>query len=166
MYGFLYVMANQGMPGLYKIGYTTRSLKEREHELNNHEGVPYPFYTRFAVHLKNPSLAEKAAHMMHEALRVYTNKEFFRFDDEEQFGYFLDNLVSICLAIHNGFDETDAIATAEANGISNCSYDEERFKALYPDAIVLNEFESDLEVPRIFGEYPNKYNLLRKYLEQ
>lgn len=163
MEGFLYVMENAGMPDLYKIGYTTRSLKEREGELSSHEGVPFPFFTRFSIHLREPEKAEKAAHMMYESKRIYTNKEFFRFsDDEDEFGYFLEHLVSICFTIHNGFAIDDAIATAEKYGINTYCYDQDLFKKLYPDAIELDVYD-DFDMPDIYGEYPNEWNFAKTY---
>ncbi len=162
MKGFLYVMANAAMPELYKIGYTTRSLRARERELSSHEGIPYPFFTRFAVRLSNPAKAEKAAHMMYESIRVYTNKEFFRFSDDEEFGYFLEHLVSICFAIHNGFSIDDAIATAAKYGIDTYCYDQDLFKSLYPDAIELDVYD-DFDIPDIYGEYPNEWNFAKTY---
>lgn len=162
--GFLYVMANAGMPDLYKVGYTTRSLKERERELSSHEGVPYPFFTRFSIRLREPAKAEKAAHMMYDLKRVYTDKEFFRFTDDEEFGYFLEHLVSICFTIHNGFDFDDAIATAALHGIETLYYDIDLFKRQYPDAIELNVYEN-YEVPIINGKYPNEWNFAKTYAD-
>jgi hypothetical protein len=41
--GFVYILSNKKMPGLVKIGCTTRPVVERTAELNSMTGVPAPF---------------------------------------------------------------------------------------------------------------------------
>ena len=41
--GYVYILSNSGMPGLLKIGRTTRSVGDRVAELNSATGVPAPF---------------------------------------------------------------------------------------------------------------------------
>jgi T5orf172 domain len=46
MRGYLYMISNKAMPGLLKIGYTTRSIEERISELHS-TGVPSRFEKEF-----------------------------------------------------------------------------------------------------------------------
>ena len=51
--GIVYVLTNEAMPGLVKIGYTT-DLKRRIKELSQPSGIPAPFECFFAVEVENP----------------------------------------------------------------------------------------------------------------
>lgn len=42
-YGFVYILGNAAMPGIYKLGMTTRSPRERAAELSGATAVPVPF---------------------------------------------------------------------------------------------------------------------------
>ena len=41
--GFVYVLSNPRIPGLLKIGYTERSVKDRAAEVSSGTGIPEPF---------------------------------------------------------------------------------------------------------------------------
>jgi hypothetical protein len=75
--GVVYILTNQAMPGLIKIGRTTRSIEERLRELTRAPGVPVPFECFLAVEVRD---AEKLEQALHEAFRDHrTNlkREFF-----------------------------------------------------------------------------------------
>lgn len=78
--GYVYVLTNPGMPGLCKIGMTTRSVKVRARELGASTGVPYPFRIRVAVPVSDPGRVEKMIHRRLWRHRVNQNREFFRAD--------------------------------------------------------------------------------------
>jgi len=81
-WGFVYCMSNDSMPGLFKIGYTTKTPQTRADELSAASGVPEPFEVLFYVETRKPVLVEA---MVHEALYEYRsnpNREFFRVCDE------------------------------------------------------------------------------------
>ncbi|MGP8777143.1 GIY-YIG nuclease family protein [Pseudomonas aeruginosa] len=46
-YGFVYVLTSPAMPGLYKVGATTRSPRQRAEELSRGTGVPHEFEVAF-----------------------------------------------------------------------------------------------------------------------
>ncbi|MDC0850100.1 GIY-YIG nuclease family protein [Pseudomonas aeruginosa] len=51
-YGFVYVLTSPAMPGLYKVGATTRSPRQRAEELSRGTGVPHEcgFHGHLATH--------------------------------------------------------------------------------------------------------------------
>ena len=78
----VYIFTNRGMPGLCKIGYTTRNdVKERARELYT-TGVPYPFKTYYACQVYNGKNIEKILHKLFDEFRVNDNREFFEMDPE------------------------------------------------------------------------------------
>lgn len=156
--GCVYVMKNQGMPGLFKVGYTDRNHNQRERELSAPTGVPYPFSPILAVYFDYGREAEQAIKTMYDSSRVYSNKEFFRLNEEE-LEYFLDNVVTIAIALNNGCEFRDAIANAFEYGIApSCS------EAIGYEAFIINyaEKDIDIDIPQIIGVHPNMYCLLDK----
>lgn len=79
-YGIVYLLTNPAMPGLVKIGMTTREdLDARMKELYS-TGVPVPFECQFACRVKKTDCAkiEKALHTAFAPDRVNANREFFK----------------------------------------------------------------------------------------
>ena len=54
MAGWVYVLSNEFMPGIYKIGMTTTSPATRAKELSSATGVPAPFKIEAAYHCDDP----------------------------------------------------------------------------------------------------------------
>lgn len=79
--GYVYVVSSpRSFAGLYKIGMTTRPVKERVAELNN-AGIPYPYQLNLVLATQN---ARKAEAQIHNALSRWSeNKEFFRISAAE-----------------------------------------------------------------------------------
>lgn len=78
-YGFVYLLANHGMPGLYKVGMTERSPHLRAEQLST-TGVPHPFEVLCYI---ETSLMARVEREMHDAMldfRVSSRREFFRFN--------------------------------------------------------------------------------------
>ena len=78
--GFIYILSNGSMPGLLKIGYTTRTVRERVQELNRPTGVPIPFKVEAYFQLDSPEAHERRVHLALTSCRE--GKEFFRIDTE------------------------------------------------------------------------------------
>lgn len=76
--GFLYVMINSSMPGIVKIGKTTRAAEDRAKELGSATGVPTPFVLVYDVKVDDCHEAEKKVHALLSHCRVADNREFFR----------------------------------------------------------------------------------------
>ena len=84
-YGIVYLLTNTYMPGLVKIGMTTKKeIDQRMRELYT-TGVPAPFECQFACQVKKSDCAkiEKALHTAFSPSRVNPNREFFRIQVEQ-----------------------------------------------------------------------------------
>ena len=81
--GFIYVLSNESMPGVYKIGMTRNDPEQRAKEISGSTGVPTPFSLVAAFHSTNPPRDEKIVHEAWSKNRVSPNREFFSFDLDE-----------------------------------------------------------------------------------
>lgn len=84
-YGIVYVLTNPAMPGLVKIGMTTRdNLDARMRELYG-TGVPVPFECKYACKVKASDCAkiEKALRTAFAPNRININREFFQIKPEQ-----------------------------------------------------------------------------------
>lgn len=81
--GFIYVLSNKCMPGVYKIGMTRNSPDIRAKEISASTGVPSPFRVVAAFHSANPAKDEKIIHEAWDKERVSHNREFFMMDDNQ-----------------------------------------------------------------------------------
>jgi len=75
MKGWVYLITNESMPGLVKVGFSMHDPERRAKELST-TGIPRPFNVAFAVLLEAPQTIEKS---VHDALSGYREgKEWFR----------------------------------------------------------------------------------------
>ncbi len=79
----VYVLTNEAMPGLVKVGLTTDTVEARISHLSSHSGVPLPFECYFAAEVQDCSRIEKILHQLFAELRVNPKREFFRVDPEK-----------------------------------------------------------------------------------
>ncbi len=71
--GIVYVLTNPEMPGLVKIGKTSRKeVHQRLIELYS-TGVPVPFECEYAARVSDETLVEKAFHTAFEPYRINPN---------------------------------------------------------------------------------------------
>ena len=75
--GYVYVLSNDQMPGLVKIGFTLRSIDERIAELNSGTAVPAPFVIEGVFPSRDPERDELQAHQELAAARL-PGREFFK----------------------------------------------------------------------------------------
>lgn len=75
--GFIYVLSNECMPGIYKIGMTKNEPEARAKEISATTGVPTPFKVLAAFHSQNPRADERMVHEGFGDCRVNQNREFF-----------------------------------------------------------------------------------------
>jgi hypothetical protein len=85
--GYIYCFATPSMPGIVKIGMTTRSPEERLKEANssNTWKPPTPYHIVTSKKLINPQFAES---IIHKALsangeRIVGNREFFKISEDK-----------------------------------------------------------------------------------
>lgn len=77
-YGYVYVLSNEYMPGLVKIGFTSaKEAEQRAKELYT-TGVPVPFTVEFACRVKHSKELEVALHDAFSDKRINQNREFFK----------------------------------------------------------------------------------------
>lgn len=79
----VYILTNQSMPGLIKIGITERKVEERMRELYSSSAVPLPFECYFALEVKDAKLVEKKIHHGFDDYRINENREFFEIDPDK-----------------------------------------------------------------------------------
>lgn len=76
-FGFVYVLSNEIMPDIYKIGFTDRSPRQRAADLSN-TSIPTPYDVVSHWEVENPMAVEKELHKFLSNKRVANNREFFR----------------------------------------------------------------------------------------
>jgi len=80
-WGFVYCLANDAMPGLLKVGYTTKNPMARAEQLSSSSGIPAPFKVLFYLETKNPAQMEAMIHSHLDGYRKDPSREFFRVCD-------------------------------------------------------------------------------------
>ncbi len=80
--GIVYVLTNDFMPGIIKIGQTKKTVEERIKELDRNSALPQPFRFHFAIESDRYLDIEKLAHNAFDDHRVRKNREFFKIDPE------------------------------------------------------------------------------------
>jgi hypothetical protein len=75
--GHIYVLQNTSVPGIFKIGFTERSVTDRLNEINKATGVITPWQVRDFWFTQEPYLAEQEIHDLLSDYRVQDNREGF-----------------------------------------------------------------------------------------
>ncbi len=78
----VYILTNEALPDLIKIGMTDERLEERVKELSRQTGVPLPFEVYFACEVENMREVERSLHDAFLDHRINPKKEFFRLSPE------------------------------------------------------------------------------------
>ena len=74
----VYIMSNPSIPGLLKIGYTSRPVEDRCKELSKATGVPTPFKVEYILRVYGRGLElESEIHRCLEHKRNSSKREFF-----------------------------------------------------------------------------------------
>ena len=80
----VYVLTNEAMPGIVKIGMTEADTVEaRMAQLNAHSGVPLPFECYFAAEVQACRRIESILHQLFSEQRINPRREFFHVDPEK-----------------------------------------------------------------------------------
>jgi hypothetical protein len=75
--GYIYVLSNESMPGVVKIGKSTRGGKHRAREIYQ-TGVPTPFSLEFEMMFDDSDSGEVRVHDALSNERVSSTREFFK----------------------------------------------------------------------------------------
>jgi len=76
--GYVYILINQSMPGLIKVGCTSRDTRARARELFT-TGIPTPFQVAFEIFSDSHEKLEADLQAELHDFRVAGNREFFRY---------------------------------------------------------------------------------------
>jgi len=79
----IYVLTNEAMPGLVKIGRTNGSVESRIRDLSSASGVPLPFECYFAAEVGDCGRLEMTLHQLFSESRLNPKREFFKVDPEK-----------------------------------------------------------------------------------
>lgn len=82
-YGFVYVLRNDCMPGIYKIGMTDRAPSQRAEELSSGTAVPTAFEVVCFAETKEVAKVEREIHARLAEFRVEPNREFFALSGDD-----------------------------------------------------------------------------------
>lgn len=77
MAGWVYILSNPAMPGLFKVGYTDRDPFSRAKEISQATGVPFDFIVEYQIYVSHPYELEQKTHELLHNHRVNNNREFF-----------------------------------------------------------------------------------------
>lgn len=77
MIGFVYILVNEYMPDVYKVGCTERAPHERAAELSKSTGVPAPFEVLCYIEAHEFQVLERDLHAWLKNFRISDNREFF-----------------------------------------------------------------------------------------
>ncbi|NTV60613.1 MAG: GIY-YIG nuclease family protein [Chlorobiaceae bacterium] len=83
MPNIIYVLTNESMPGIVKVGLTNESVESRITQLSAHSGVPLPFECYFAAEVIDCVKLEKTLHQLFSEARINPKREFFKIDPEK-----------------------------------------------------------------------------------
>jgi hypothetical protein len=160
--GYVYILANEFMPGLVKIGKTTRAVESRANELYQ-TGVPSPF--NVMCYVVSPDCGELEA-WVHEALadcRVNEGREFFYVAVEhaertlkdllrEQVEAWLEEFIpgQVLVDEYAFVDPAELFTAADALGV-----------AIYEVAGAVSEIAPDELAPALHGYMAKKSRHLR-----
>lgn len=92
--GWVYVLSNEYMPGIYKVGMTTISPENRAKELSSATGVPDKFKVEASFYSECPSNDESEIHEYLSEYRINDSREFFKCALED----IVDTCSEVCLA--------------------------------------------------------------------
>jgi hypothetical protein len=88
--GWVYVLTNDAMPELVKIGYTMNDPAIRAEELSSDTGVPLPFVVAYKALVVNPKQIEQEVHGKLDSKRLNDKREFFKCEPFEAIRYIRD----------------------------------------------------------------------------
>ncbi len=93
--GWVYVLSNEYMPGIYKVGMTTTSPENRAKELSSATGVPDKFRIEASFYSDSPAENEAFIHKHLSNFRINESREFFKCDLED----ITEICTEVCLAL-------------------------------------------------------------------
>ena len=83
--GIVYILENECIPGLLKIGFTRKDAHSRAKEISTATGVPKPFEVKFIYECNDPYSVEQEIHneINGKGKRINKKREFFEIEFNE-----------------------------------------------------------------------------------
>ena len=129
--GYIYVLSNPSMPGLVKIGFTRRPVRERAFELYKEiTGIPTPFNIEFEIFTKYPEEDEKHIHRRLVNYRVSEYREFFRIDVQTS----IVEVISVVIVSMGG--DTHSVTTHDIAELHCAAYESSQQVGCSVDAVI------------------------------
>lgn len=75
--GYVYILSNDSLNGLLKIGSTTFGAEKRAKQLSYTTALPTPFIVEYEIYVRHYVEFEKAIHRKLDSYRVNPKREFF-----------------------------------------------------------------------------------------
>lgn len=123
--GYVYCFVNDAMPGICKIGMTTRTPRERLNDANssNTWKPPVPYRMVLNNKVRNPEQKERSIHKILEKMceRIHPRREFFRIDVETVGMLFslLDNNIDCETCLHELIDPKKDMSNVSSSNTEN-----------------------------------------------
>ena len=80
---WIYVLSNESIPDVVKIGYTKQTPEERAYQISSATGVATPFKVEYTFKCHEGEFLEAEIHRHLDSCRVSTNREFFNIGIKE-----------------------------------------------------------------------------------
>jgi hypothetical protein len=113
--GIVYVLTNPAIPGMVKIGKTSRGMDARLNELYS-TGVPLPFECAYAARVADEGTVERAFHLAFGPYRVNLKREFFTIEPEQAIALLrLMEIEDVTPSIQREADSVDVEAKSSAD---------------------------------------------------
>lgn len=136
--GWVYAISNKAMPGIVKIGFTTKAPEERANMLGR-EGMPHPYIVEYAALVDYPQSVEEH---VHEQLAEYKErKEWFRCGTEKA-------VAAIQVESDNIYEEVDSESIEQAKRAEADKKRKERGKVRMENMLRAREFRKNAEIRR------------------
>lgn len=116
MKGYVYILKNEAMPGLLKIGRSKRSVEDRAKELYT-SGVPHPFEVVHSVFSPDCEELEEMLHVHFIGDRVRKDREFFRIQESQAKSAITEILRNQIYEWVLEFDENACVLDQEMNEV-------------------------------------------------
>jgi hypothetical protein len=92
--GFVYCLTNNLMPGICKVGFTTRSPYDRLKELSG-TNLPEDWEVEWAYPFSNPGNIEKSIHKDMNKYRLRPDREFFKMAPKDVYKVLFEKYVTV-----------------------------------------------------------------------
>ncbi|WP_434286282.1 GIY-YIG nuclease family protein [Celeribacter sp. SCSIO 80788] len=148
--GYVYILSNPSMPGLVKIGMTTRDVEVRAAALHT-TGVPTPFKVEHEVYSPDCEAMELRAHEKFHSLRVNDAREFFKVRPSKVIDFLENDLVRQVLDMIEEFLPDHILVRPEFHAGPEDVFDAAQAHSLHPAEVggVLSQITAEEMAPLV-----------------